>query len=488
MVAVVPDDPGGGRGEHLRLKRRWHRARRFLPAPVSRMIGDVPVYEDGELQAAVEASILTSGMRADGDAGASSAVLFGNDPPHDESELRARPGLSRPTGSWSLIAGPERRPPIPPRDRQELRIAAWLELQFWWRTAFEAFADSTTPWAPYTCVKMVSEPARIWLALAGEATNQSRELTLRSAAAHLPEMAEAFTGARELLRSLPLSPEPPLSRSLDHLVALSERISGRLRAELAGEGSTEVRLAGDPGDLLLPRRKPPAGSVPLLDWRALAVPSLPDEALLPRREGITAGPLGDAIMSPEAAVYPALRSRDLMTLPVSEAWPCGILRAIQMPLTDPVSFALIDGAEAASFPDVSGWSAGDWARRAVAEHAAWLSRNPVEQVGGPTAREWLDGQADQAPPVLRALAKLITAARAGLFQESLVAGEPVLPLSVVATCRLLADRAGSVAEEAVGAYRAVRSGDQPDAPGELLDPLRRAVLELPVYADMTSVG
>jgi hypothetical protein len=491
LIAVVPDDPSGGLGEHRRLKRRWRRARRLVPPVAGRLISDVPTYEHGELRNAVDSSILTSGLR-EGEAAASDAVLFGSDPPHDEAELRARPGLDGPTATWRLISGPEARPPLPARNRQDLRLAAWLELQFWWRTAYDAIADPARPWTAYSCVKMVSEPARIWLGLIDQPTYGSRAETLRRAAAEgVPEMADAVSEAQELLGALPQSPEPPLRRFLGHLISFSDLIAGRLIAEVEPEGSTGVNLIGHPTELMLPRGRDGAGLLPLLDWRALAAPSLPDEALELSPE-LNAERLMDAASIEQRAVYPALRGGNLIALPVSDVWPRGILRAVQMPPSDPVSFAQADGARTAEFPEVTGWSARDWARRGVVEHAAWLARHPAEQLGPPTAREWLDGEASGAAPATRAVAKLLTAGRAALFDESLRAGRPELPLTVAATCARLGETTGagaeSVAGEALDAYRAARGGDDADAAEDVLIPLRAIVLGLPAYAGVASAG
>jgi hypothetical protein len=489
LVAVVPDDPAGGLHEHHRLRRRWDRARRLVPL-LGRLIGDMAAYEERELRSAMHASIITSGLR-DGDPGASSAVLYGTDPPHDESQLRFRPGLRGPTATWRLISGPEIRPPLPRWSRQDLRIAAWLELQWWWRTGFDAIAHSSRPWTAYSCVKMVSEPARILLGLIDQPTEGSRAETLGRAAAHLPEMGDAISDAQELLRALPLSPEPPLGRFLGHLISLSELIAERLTEEMEPDGFTRVRLVGEPGELALPNRRDPAGLLPLLDWRALAAPSLPDEALFLSRD-LTPELLIDGVSFEPRGVYPAFHGRRLIALPVSDIWGRGILRAVQFPLSDPVSFAQADGSGTAEFPEVAGWSAQDWARRAVEEHTAWLERHPEDQLGPPTAREWLDGEANGAAPATRAVAKLLTAARAALFDESMRAGRPELPLTVATTCARLGEVGGgdaeSVAREAGDAYRAARADDEPTAAEEVLAPLRAVVLGLPAFAGVASAG
>jgi hypothetical protein len=116
--------------------------------------------------------------------------------------------------------------------------------------------------------------------------------------------------------------------------------------------------------------------------------------------------------------YPALRSGQLLVL-ASRRWPRTLFRAVQCPVSDPVSFALIDGRGSALFPAVPGWSAADTAARAVAEHRAWLA-DPV-------------GQADAG----LALSMLISAARAALFSRSVTSGSPILTPAVAGTLRAM---------------------------------------------------
>ncbi|MSO40717.1 MAG: hypothetical protein EXQ70_02245 [Solirubrobacterales bacterium] len=478
----MPEGPDGRGPEHERVKQRWQRFGRRLPGG-RWMLPDVCFYEDGEL-AAASPSILEFGLGSDPASGR--AAMFGPEPPHDDAEIRARPGLQGPGADWRLLAGAERRPAAPSRDRQQLRIAAWLELQFWWRTAFDALASPGAPWSAYSCVKMVSEPARIWLTLAGMAPPAPRRELLEQAAGAAPFMESATWDALALLDRLPRAPAPRLATFLPHLASLSGRIAELIDHELAGAPRTEVRLGGAGGDELLPRRE---GALPFGDWRALVVPSFPDEALaLIHGAGVEPDALVEAAGRATAGVTPAIRHDELMVLPVTDVWRGGILRAVQSRLTDPVSFALTEGAPSASFPEVAGWSAGDWARRAVGEHSGWLERESREQFGRPTAREWLDGEGDAAWPSTRAIAKLLTAARAGLFWESLESGSPELPLTVAATCRNLEARGGAEAE-AVGpafeSYRVVREGGEDPPPG-VVGPLRRVVEGLPAYAEADS--
>jgi predicted nucleotidyltransferase len=490
MAVVVPDDSRGTLAEHDRIRRRWARVTRVLPL-VRPLFHDIAAYEQEELRAAFSSSILTYGLESRARSPAA-AAMFGVTPPHDEADLRGRPGVTGPAGDWRLIAGPERRPPQPPIDRQRQRIGAWLELQFWWRSAFHACANAERPWAAHTCVKMVAEPARIWLELEGEPPPLSREGVLRAAGTRLPEEEETFSRALELIRELPRSPRPPLSESLGYLARLSSRIAERISDEIKDEGQVEVRLRGRQGDALtlsaaavsLEAPLNAGALIPLADWRAVAVPSLPDEALAVI-EGNADDPrlLAAAAGAAPAGVQPALRAGGLLLLPVSDPWRQGFLRSLQASFSDPVSFALLSGGENAHFPAGSGWSARDWARRAVAEHAAWLARGSSE-IGEPTEREWIDGAGKEERQATRSLAKLLTAARAGLFLQSLDEMRPELAVTVEDAARALAesgrDRAGA-AGDAADAYRATRLGGTAP-PGEIVEALRELVLGLPAYS------
>jgi hypothetical protein len=120
---------------------------------------------------------------------------------------------------------------------------------------------------------------------------------------------------------------------------------------------------------------------------------------------------------------------------------------VQCAATDPVSFALAGARSQARFPRLAGWSARDWARRAVAEHRVWLSA-PDARLNGHT---WI---APPPPPGGSGHAtrnRLLSAARAGLFLESVERGEPELLLALDAA----ADRLGVEPEDIGGLRRAV---------------------------------
>jgi hypothetical protein len=140
------------------------------------------------------------------------------------------------------------------------------------------------------------------------------------------------------------------------------------------------------------------------------------------------------------------------------------MRTINSPVTDPVSFAIAGGTDSASFAEAPGFAARDWARRAVAEHTAWLAEGYE-----------LDG---------RALGVLIGAARAALFLDTLDEGDPQLPLTASATLDLLGERADGAQEISDRAWEAyVADVDYaPRARPELVAEFARVVEALPTYA------
>jgi hypothetical protein len=167
--------------------------------------------------------------------------------------------------------------------------------------------------------------------------------------------------------------------------------------------------------------------------------------------------------------YPALRAGELLVMPTTRG---GHLRSVQCPVTDPVSFALADGKATAAFPNVSGWSAKHIAQRAVAEHRAWLGLG--DGAGKPDLRELMLGQARSIAARRFSLARLLTAARAALFAESLQKGEPELPVTAAAVAERLGARA------ALDCYRACLLDDR-DPPAQQVAALRELVLDLPAF-------
>ncbi len=487
LVVVVPDDRSRRGDDSMRLRRRWQRLCRVIPPLGEHLLPDVAFYEDGELAEAMKGSVFTYGLDPGGSARADRPAFRGS-APMDEFGLRSRPGVYGPTRDWRLVRAPDRRPPISPLSRQDQRIAAWQELQFWWSFAFEVAADPDQPWSASLCVKLVAEPARIWLALTEGAVIPRRRDVLRRALVRLPDEGEAIAGALELHDRLGRGPAPPLAETLPAFVRLTGRVAGRLRKELDRAGQTSVRLVtGAEPRPLIPAHDGSsalngqcAGLLPLVDWRALANPTLPDEAFrVVAGDPGCARDLGRAARARSGGPYPALRADGLLILPALGVWGRSYLRAVQCQPTDPVSLALADGLDVARFYDVPGWCARDWARRAVSEHRAEVSGRP-----GPWSRrpDWPEVAA--APPRLRALAKLLTAARAGLFLDSIEAGDPELPLTAAAVAGRLSERgtgARTVAESALEAYRSGFVGGAAP-PGDTVAALRALVMMLPAYA------
>lgn len=134
-----------------------------------------------------------------------------------------------------------------------------------------------------------------------------------------------------------------------------------------------------------------------------------------------------------------------------------------------MSIALIEGARVARFSNLAGWSA----RRATAEHRAWLAA-------------WRGQDASAITP-LHTLGTLFTAARAALFLESLETGSPELPLTVAAVARRLeqfGSRTGVVAQEAFESFRARRQVGPPLSKA-LISDFEKVVRDLPAFRDVS---
>ena len=358
-----------------RARGRWKRHDRVLSLGG---LVDLPlIYGQAELAALAGKSALTyDGVAFGGPRATRDAVRTLQRPELDGGKI----------DTWQPLRGPDRRPPPHPCDVQERRIAAWFELVYWWRFAFPACAGPPAQWLASRCVKLVAEPGRIWLALEHDERPATREEALRLLLRRLPEEEAALRAALELQRTLHRSPDPALATVLPVLLLLSERIAAALAAQLADAPVTEVTLTGE------------ADALPLADWRALVAPPTADERLAPLT-GDPADPavLGAAVLDHPTGPYPVMRSGQLLLLPGGE-FVRTRMRSIQCRLTDPVSFALLEGARTASFPDVAGWSIHDTARRAVAEHAARLRSQPGD------------------------LELLLTATRAALLHDSVARG------------------------------------------------------------------
>jgi hypothetical protein len=436
------------------------------------------VVEEHDLRRASTVSVLTFGLDGDRDEGGGEALFCGH-ADRDRIAIYQRPGLHGPGAEWRLVAGVERRGPHAEGDAQARRVAAWLELQSYWRWLLQECVEPEPLRAADLCVKLVAEPVRILLWLVHGERTFGRVEALERGMQLLPDEGPAISAALELHGGLHLSPRAPLAEFLPSLVRLSSRVGACMAEQVAPAGSSQVRLAWDPeGEPVLSARARARLSrfleadwdgriVPLADWRALALPEPPDEALAPLA-GSPTDPslLARAALAGNSGPYPALRADGLLVL-ASHRYPRSGLRAVQCAVTDPVSFALLAGESTATFPEVTGWSARDWARRAVAENRAWLR-----------------SRTDRAVDAGQDLARLLSAARAGLFLASVEAGDPELALTAAAVAERLrgsADGAASVADEAAANYRQlVLEGTAPAT--RTVDALGELVLGIGAYA------
>lgn len=475
MAVVVPSEPRRPGVAAGRLRRRWRQLCRAFP--FLRRLVDFAVYEDGELGVVAASSTLT----------AARAVHFGSGKLPDQGRLLVRPGLYGALHDWRLLHGPDRRPAVPPRSPQEHWIAGWLELQFLWRCIFTTCSNPGAPDAAYMCVKLMADPARIWLWLVHGEEASGRRDALERALRRIPEEEPILRRALDLLDALPRAPEPPLADFLTGCVRLSARLGDRLATELASKGVVHVALVRDGCDeLALPAgardalrrltgREPVL--LPLVDWRARAAPVPPDEAFCPVGLDPSApSDLAAAAAAGVAGAYPSLETEGLMVLATTRG---AVLRGVQCAVTDPVSFALARNAGTAAFPSVPGWSARDSARRAVVEHSAWLGVGDDASV-----RDWAYGQARSTSTSVHAMGRLFTAARAALFAESVDADAPELVLTAAGVARRLGERSGAargIAEDCYAAYRASRLHGGP-SPARAVGALRELVLTLPAYA------
>jgi hypothetical protein len=469
LTLVVPEDPRGPGIARAELRRRWGRARKRLGL-LGKAI-DLGVYEQADLERVLAAAPAHLRRRR---AAASSGrglppLYFGPRRPRDYYGLTIRPGLYGPTTDWRLVAGPERLPAGHRRGPGYRSLASWLELQYWWRQAYDVCASPERVDAAYLCFKIVAESARTWLWLAREERVARPRDALERMAALVPEERATLEAFLELRRVVTSSPPPPLHETLEMLHRTSARIAGLLAERARPAGHRPVRVLGpETWDDALdgPSRHANVLAVrPLCDWRGLVFPTQPDQ-LLAFSGGDPRDPhhVAAAAASAGGRVQPAFASGDIVLLPAQGAtrsW----FRAIQCAASDPVSFALLAGSENARFPELPGWSASDAAERAVAEHGGWLNSERFRA-------DW------------RSVASLFSAARAALFWEALQEQQPLLPLTTEATAALLAEvRPGARAAVVDGAAgcREARSGGRPPSP-RLVGALRRHVARLPAYS------
>lgn len=483
LAFVVATDPAGPGVAAYRLRERYDRWVARWPL-VGRLVDRPGAFDEEQLADVAGRTYLTYGLDEASAGRASERADLGI---YGRRRLLERPGLDAEPETWLHLRGPDRRPAPYVRDDQEERIAAWLELWHLWRLAFELAPSPDRPYAASLCVKLVADPARLWLWLTERERVRSRGEALEGLAELLPEERETARDALELAAALDRMPAAPIDRTFATLVRLSARIADEVSRQAFAPGVREVRLVGTDaaeravsvelgiiGDMrrdetaafdlaALRETEWPAGTRPLCDWLALAVPTWVDACLVPLDgDPAVAADLVAAAARREGPFHPALRRDQLLVLPTTLGIERPMARRLGCRASDPVAFAVLDADPVARFPEVKGWSVADTARRAVAEQRERLLAGPR-----------LEGR--------RGAAFLLAAARAAILHDSLRDGEPVLPVTVVATARLLGERVPAARAVADAAGESLLAGSPPPSPAAV-SALREVVGALPAFA------
>lgn len=488
LVVVLPGEATQAGAPQLRARESWKRFCQRFPL-FKLVIQHCWFYEEDDLRQSTSASCLTHGLASNPGAVEDRAAFLGPHALRDHAGLHTRPSLYGVRGEWKRLAGRDRLPKDVHDDPQSRRIAAWLDLQYWWRHAFQACVEPERAHVPLLCVKLLAEPVRLLLWSKRGERVATREAALRRGLAELPDLRDFFQLGLDLMKALPLSPNPPIPETIAGLLRQTELLAQQMRAAADAAGYLDVRLTGANEIIVTPDARNrmdaliaqgySAELLPLADWRARAVPGVPDEALMLIRPAqvdssflaVTAGEdVGDAI--------PGFRYQSVMLLPTTDP-ERGMLRSVQCQPTDPVSTALADGRTVARFPELAGWSAIHSARRAVSEHRGWLESD--DWVSPPHG--WVGMQSAPDNPVARTLGLLFTAARAALFLESIIEGDPQLPVTVAGVTERMAERDSGcrdLVESALDELRAARAvdGRQP----QTVDAMLEVVRNLPAYS------
>jgi hypothetical protein len=458
-----------GRAAMARRVEQMYRALPFLRV----LVQHIWLYDQGELADVIANPYPTFGLD-DG-----RAAFSGSEVVHDPMGLLERPGLDGPVADWRRLCGAWTVPAVG-RERQELRLRAWLELQYRWKTS--PVPDTIPPGVfNIRVASMVSAAARIWLRLATGRDVRGRRPPLQSAAALLPGEHGPLSEAVRLLEASEVRSAASTTELWSCFVRLSRRIAELIGEELATVSSTDVALDGDRSPDRLQLHDWRGLVLRPIDWSAPSMPTAPEETFtMVLGDPSDLATVQDAARSSGDRCWPTLRSGPLLVRPSGDIWGAGHMRGIEMPASDPVSVALAEGRECAAFPDVGGWSALDRARRAVAEHRAWLRQETAGTDGRPT---WIVRPLS-VWPTPATVSLLLSAAQCGLFLDSLQIGEPRLAITEEAAAAALgardeeAEAASASALEALVAYR----HDQSPPLAATVLRLRRAVNRLPAYA------
>ena len=495
MIVVLADDGAPPGSAQLSARESWKQLCRRSPL-FRFVIQHCWFYEQDDLRKSLSATCLTYGLSSSHDGqDEDRSVFLGAHPLHDHMSLQTWPSLYGARNEWRLLGGKNRLSAVGSDDPQNRRLAAWLHLQYWWRHAFLACAQPDRDHIPLLCAKLIAEPVRLSLWIERAERVETREAALRRGLSELPEEREILQLGLDLLKALPSSPPPPLREVIAALLRNSERLALQMSASAEAAECVEVRLAGSEQLALTPdmlarmqalNAHGESGELlPLADWRARAVPSAPDEAImLIPAHSINPAFLASTALGDDGDAIPAFRYHSMLIMPTTNP-ERGMLRAVQCQPTDPVSMALADGRTIARFPELAGWSALHCARRAVAEHRAWLAASGAVY----PPHGWVGIQSASSEPTIRTMGLLFSAARAALFLESIVEGRPELAVTVtgVADCLVARDSScGDVVQTALQDYRAWRTAGaspNPVSVAAMLD----VVLNLSAYAGSSAL-
>lgn len=469
LVAVAPDQTA-----RERLVRSAEQMYRAVPM-LRRLAAHVWLYDRMELEAVASSPFPTYGL----DGGL--AAFNGREAIPDPMGLLERPGLRGPAGEWRRLRG--RGAPLrPARDRQDERLAAWLELQYRWKWAYLMDLDGPSPAVAARTASLVADTARIWLWLVAEEDVPGRRAPLRRASQLLESERETLGLALWILERISESLRPPITELWRCFVGLTRQVAEHMQDELAAVSSTDVELDDSPVRGGLPLRDWRGMVLPPVDWSNPELPVAPVECFtIESGDPADPGAVARTARANRDRVWRSLRSGPLLARPNLVVWGEGRLRGLETPASDPVSFALLEGRGSARFPDVGGWSALDRALRAVAEHRAWLHQEVDHQARRPP---WVGVRPLANWNTPASLSLLLSAARAALFLASVEDGRPRLTLTDEATVHVLVERDPAVAEAAAGALATLRACERepcrPDRVG--LMRLRATVIRLRAYA------
>ncbi len=388
-----------------------------------------------------------------------------------------------PFREWKRISGPDLD--VQDEDGRAIWwIWAWQELQFFWKHWFRNCASLDKTHVPRFCVKQVKTLCRLWVWIEGGDFLSDHAGLIRDISRLLPQEEVLLRRMILLEDSLLFNVDPVIEDVNVFLFRLTRRITQRISDTARATGTTLVKLTGDlPRDLVLTPEAQDfvrfmsetasgVGALPLLDWRALALPGETGARVVvcPAKLPDTAK-LGTLARLAQPKLYPGIQGDGFLILPTAiRQWGDLIseasLRSVACQPSDPITFALLRGATWAGFSNLPGWSAESTAKRAVIEHRSWLLHNE--------ANEGLDSHR---------LNTLWSAVRAALFLETLAEDAPEVPVTVQSLAEAFVERYPKfrdVARAAADSYAdSQKRGEEPD--GKSVSDFRRAVILMPAY-------